>query len=57
MAYDILVAASDSHGVIPVSYDDDVHPFSDLMAGRVDAVLLDHIIAERSLHRLRGPPS
>ena len=53
MAYDILVAASDSHGVIPVSYDDDVHPFSDLMAGRVDAVLLDHIIAERSLHRLR----
>jgi polar amino acid transport system substrate-binding protein len=54
MAYDILVAASDSHGVIPVSYDDDVHPFSDLMAGRVDAVLLDHIIAERSLHRLRG---
>jgi len=54
MAYDILVAASDSHGVIPVSYDDDVHPFSDLMTGRVDAVLLDHIIAERSLHRLRG---
>jgi len=54
MAYDILVTASDSHGVIPVSYDDDVHPFSDLMAGRVDAVLLDHIIAERSLHRLRG---
>jgi len=54
MAYDILVAAADSHGVIPVSYDDDVHPFSDLMAGRVDAVLLDHIIAERSLHRLRG---
>ena len=54
MAYDILVAASASHGVIPVSYDDDVHPFSDLMAGRVDAVLLDHIIAERSLHRLRG---
>ena len=54
MAYDILVAASASHGVIPVSYDDDVHPFSDLMAGRVDAVLLDHIIAERSLHRLPG---
>jgi polar amino acid transport system substrate-binding protein len=52
MAYDILVAAAASHGVIPVSYDDDVHPFSDLMAGRVDAVLLDHIIAERSLHRL-----
>ena len=52
MAYDILVAARDSLGVIPVSYDDDVHPYSDLVAGRVDAVLLDHIIAQRSLHRL-----
>jgi polar amino acid transport system substrate-binding protein len=53
-AYDLLVAASHSHGVIPVSYDDDVHPYSDLVAGRVDAVVLDHIIAERSLHRLGG---
>ncbi len=54
MAYDILVAARDSLGVVPVSYDDDVHPYSDLVAGRVDAVLLDHIIAQRSLHRLGG---
>jgi len=37
-----------------VSYDDDVHPYSDLVAGRVDAVLLDHIIAERALRRLGG---
>ncbi len=47
MAYDLLLAAKDSFGVIPVSYDDDVHPYSDLIAGRVDAVLLDHIIAKR----------
>ena len=47
MAYDFLLAARDSFGVVPVSYDDDVHPYQDLMAGRVDAVLLDHIIANR----------
>ena len=52
MAYDILVAAHDSLGLIPVSYDDDVHPYADLVAGRVDAVLLDHIIAQRSRRRL-----
>jgi len=40
--------------VIPVSYDDDIHPYSDLVAGRVDAVLLDHIIADRSLRRTPG---
>ena len=54
MAYDILLAARDSMGLIPVSYDDDVHPYADLAAGRVDAVLLDHIIAERALRRLGG---
>ncbi len=54
MAYDILLAARDSMGLIPVSYDDDVHPYADLATGRVDAVLLDHIIAERALRRLRG---
>ena len=47
MAYDLLLAAN----LIPISYDDDVHPYSDLVAGRVDAVLLDHIIAERALRR------
>ncbi|MFL5542706.1 MAG: ABC transporter permease subunit, partial [Longimicrobiaceae bacterium] len=31
-----------------------VHPYSDLVAGRVDAVLLDNIIAERSLRRTGG---
>jgi polar amino acid transport system substrate-binding protein len=39
---------------VPVSYDDDVHPYTDLVAGRVDAVLLDNIIAQRSLRRQGG---
>jgi len=54
IAYDLLLAARDSTGVIPLSYDDDVHPYADLVAGRVDAVLLDHIIAQRALHRAGG---
>ena len=54
MAYQILLDAERESNVIPVSYDDDIHPYSDLVAGRVDAVLLDHIIAERSLHRMSG---
>ena len=35
-----------------ISYDDDVHPYSDLRAGRVDAVLLDNVIAARSMRRI-----
>lgn len=54
MAYQLLLEAQESDGVIPVSYDDDIHPYSDLIAGRVDAVLLDHIIADRSLRRTPG---
>src|SRR3954464_4524429 len=51
IAYDILLGARGSMGLIAISYDDDVHPYSDLLAGRVDAVLLDHIIAQRALRR------
>ncbi|MFN2570401.1 MAG: ABC transporter permease subunit [Gemmatimonadales bacterium] len=54
IAYDMLIVARDSSGVIPVSYDDDVHPYGDLISGRVDAVLLDHIIAQRALRRMGG---
>jgi polar amino acid transport system substrate-binding protein len=54
IAYDLLVAARDSIGLIALSYDDDVHPYADLAAGRVDAVLLDHIIAQRALRRAGG---
>ena len=53
-AYRILLEDQTTSGVIPVSYDDDVHPYEDLVAGRVDAVLLDNIIAERSLRRSGG---
>ena len=54
MAYQLLLDAERTNGVIPVSYDDDIHPYSDLVAGRVDAVLLDNIIADRSLRRTPG---
>lgn len=54
MAYDLLLAERGRNGIVPVSYDDDVHPYTDLVAGRVDAVLLDNIIAERSLRRIGG---
>ncbi|HEY0931818.1 MAG TPA: ABC transporter substrate-binding protein/permease [Gemmatimonas sp.] len=53
-AYAMLLEAQKSHGVVPVSYDDDVHPYEDLVSGRVDAVLLDHVVAERALRRTRG---
>jgi polar amino acid transport system substrate-binding protein len=54
MAYDLLLAEQKRTGLVPVSYDDDVHPYTDLTAGRVDAVLLDNVIAERSLKRTGG---
>jgi polar amino acid transport system substrate-binding protein len=54
IAYERLLAAQASDGVIVVSYDDDVHPYSDLQQGRLDAVLLDNIIAVRSMHRTSG---
>ncbi|MEO8466524.1 MAG: ABC transporter substrate-binding protein/permease [Gammaproteobacteria bacterium] len=53
-AYELLLAAEREQGIEPVSYDDDVHPYSDLLNGRVDAVLLDNVIAERSMRRLQG---
>jgi polar amino acid transport system substrate-binding protein len=52
MAYRILRDAERTQKLIPVSYDDDVHPYTDLVDGRVDAVLLDHVIAERALRRI-----
>ena len=53
-AYQILLDARDSLRLEPVSYDDDVHPYADLVSGRVEAVLLDNIIADRSLRRTGG---
>jgi polar amino acid transport system substrate-binding protein len=54
IAYERLLAAEKSDGVILISYDDDVHPYADLRAGRLDAVLLDNIIAARSMKRVLG---
>ena len=54
LAYDLLVAAQADDGVIPVTYEDDVHPYSDLALGRVDAVLLDYVLAERGVRRNAG---
>jgi len=54
IAYDILLHSQNTGGVEVVSYDDDVHPYEDLKSGRLDAVLLDNIIAVRSLHRTGG---
>ena len=43
-----------SEPVNVVSYEDDVHPYSDLRGGRLDAVLLDNVIAARSMRHVSG---
>ena len=54
MAYDLLLDAERAHGLTAVSYDDDVHPYSDLLIGRVDAVVLDNVLADRAMRRNAG---
>ena len=54
IAYDLLLEAERAQGIAAVSYDDDVHPYSDLAIGRVDAVLLDHVLAQRAMRRVPG---
>ncbi|MDL2717201.1 MAG: ABC transporter substrate-binding protein/permease [Acidobacteriota bacterium] len=54
IAWDLLAAAEKTDGIVPVSYDDDVHPYEDLAKGRLDAVLLDHVLAARSVRRVAG---
>jgi polar amino acid transport system substrate-binding protein len=54
IAYDLLLAAERTHGITAVSYDDDVHPYSDLALGRVDGVVLDHVLADRAMRRNTG---
>ena len=54
IAYEILLRAEREYGIHAVSYDDDVHPYSDLVLGRVDAVLLDNVLAERRARALPG---
>ena len=57
IAYETLLARGADRRHPPVSYDDDVHPYSDLLIGRVDAVLLDNVLADRSLRRNAGSRS
>ena len=54
IAYEILLRAEREFGIQPISYDDDVHPYSDLVIGRVDAVLLDNVLAERRSRSISG---
>jgi polar amino acid transport system substrate-binding protein len=54
IAYEILLRAEREFGIQAVSYDDDVHPYSDLVIGRIDAVLLDNVLAERRARALSG---
>ncbi len=54
IAYEILLRAEHDVGLTAVSYDDDVHPYSDLIVGRLDAVLLDNVLAERRHRFMRG---
>ena len=54
IAYDILLRAEREYGLTAVSYEDDVHPYSDLILGRVDAVLLDNILADRRKRTIAG---
>jgi polar amino acid transport system substrate-binding protein len=54
VAYDILLREQQAGKLEVVSYEDDVHPYEDLAGGRVDAVMLDNIIAARSLSHVSG---
>ncbi|HEY6138053.1 MAG TPA: ABC transporter substrate-binding protein/permease [Thermoanaerobaculia bacterium] len=54
IAYERLLAAQAKEGIVLVAYDDDVHPYSDVREGRLDAVLLDNIIAARAMRRTPG---
>lgn len=54
IAYEILLRAERKYGLQAISYDDDVHPYSDLLIGRLDGVLLDNVLAERRRRAMSG---
>jgi polar amino acid transport system substrate-binding protein len=54
IAYERLLEGEKKYGLVAISYDDDVHPYEDLQQGRLDGVLLDNIIATRSMRRTPG---
>ena len=51
LAYDLLRDAEAQFRIQPIVYEDDVHPYTDLALGRVDAVVLDQVLAERGVRR------
>ena len=54
IAYEVLLRGERQEGLTAVSYDDDAHPYEDLVLGRVDAVLLDNVLAERRRKSING---
>jgi polar amino acid transport system substrate-binding protein len=54
LAYELLQQAAADSGLEAIVYEDDVHPYSDLALGRVDAVLLDQVLADRGVRRNPG---
>ena len=54
IAYELLRASERGHGTATKSYDDDRHPYEDLAIGRIDAVLLDNVLANRSMRMVSG---
>lgn len=54
LAYDLLIEGQATHGITVKVYEDDVHPYTDLTLGRVDAVVLDQVLAERGVRRNTG---
>jgi polar amino acid transport system substrate-binding protein len=54
IAYEVLLNAEREFGLTAIAYEDDVHPYSDLIVGRVDAVLLDNVLAERRRKTVPG---
>jgi len=54
IAYELLLRAAERYGLDVVTYDDDVHPYTDLTIGRLDGVLLDHVLAERRRQTMTG---
>jgi polar amino acid transport system substrate-binding protein len=54
LAYEILLRGEREFGIQAISYDDDMHPYSDLVIGRLDAVLLDNVLAERRRRTIPG---
>ena len=54
IAYELLLRAERDFGIQAVSYEDDLHPYSDLVVGRLDGVVLDNVLAERRSRTIKG---